>query len=767
MFNKVIICRIFFLVLAKIRVNGIVQGVGFRPFVYRIASHLELKGYVLNLGDAGVEIEVEGDEKKIEKFIELLKEKKPPLAVIEEVKMKVSSDRGYKKFEIRKSKEEKEEGVSAIPPDIAICDECLRDMERQERRKNYFFTTCTNCGPRFTIIRKLPYDRHNTTMDEFEMCDECYKEYTNPLNRRYHAQTIACRNCGPKIFLLNGGKIMEGEKAIWQCADLLNDGKIVAIKGIGGYHLACIAKERNVKKLRKLLGRPQKPFALMVKDIEMAESIAYVSDEERKILESYIKPIVLLEKKKELPYVAPGLHNYGIMLPYTGLHYLLFKRISYPLIMTSANLPGKPIIKDEEEVKKIGADYILFYNREIHSRCDDSIIKFIGQKPILIRRSRGYVPSPVVLSSINLSLHTKNILALGAEENVTACLLKDNHAFLSQYIGNVKHYETYEFLKDAVQHLINLLNFKADAIACDLHPNFLTTRYAEELAEKEEIPLHRIQHHHAHVAKAMAEYGLKEAIGIAIDGFGYGEDGMAWGGEVLYCRLSGYERLGHLQNHIMPGGDMAAKYPLRMLAGILGEEIIDFLYERKHAFPHGEKEIEVLLKQLRQIKQTRKGIRTSSCGRLLDAISALLDICHLRNYEGEPAMKLESVARKGKDILELEPIIKNGIIDTKYLLIQILENMRYRKEDLAYSAEEYIANSLAQLAIEKAEEKGVKNIVIAGGCAYNEHIVARIEEKVRQEGYLFFINQKLPCGDGGISFGQAVVAGERVNERTT
>ena len=752
---KINIYKIFFLVLAKIKVNGIVQGVGFRPFVYRLASRLGLKGYVLNLGDAGVEIEVEGNDKDIEKFIFLLKKEKPPLAVIGEVNVEIGNEKGYNRFEIRKSKEEKRGGISTPPPDIAICNECIEDM-KAGRRKNYFFTTCTNCGPRFTIIRKLPYDRHNTTMDKFEMCKECYEEYINPLDRRYHAQTIACNNCGPKIFLEYKGKIIKGEEAVWKCTDLLNDGNIVAIKGVGGYHLACIAEERNVKNLRSLLGRHQKPFALMVRDVEMAKEIAYVSSEEKKILESYIKPIVLLEKKKELPYVAPGLHNYDVMLPYTGLHYLLFKKIFHPLVMTSANLPGKPIIKEDDEIRKMGADSILFYNREIYTRCDDSIVKFIRDKPVLIRRSRGFVPSP-----INFPFYAKNVIGLGAEENVAICLLKNKCAFLSQYIGNTRHYETFEFLKNATEHLISLLDFKEDAIACDLHPNFLTTKYAEEIASERNVPLYRVQHHHAHIAKVMAEHGIREAIGIAIDGFGYGEDGNAWGGELLHCWLSGYKRLGHLQSHFMPGGDLAAKYPLRMLAGILGDEIAEFLYERKHAFPYGEKEIEVVLKQAKN-KQAKKGVKTSSCGRLLDAVSALLDICHFRNYEGEPAMKLESVAKKGKDVLNLEPIIKDGIIDTKHLLIQLLENMRYRKEDLAYSAEEYIAISMAQLAIEKAEESGIKHIVIAGGCAYNEHITTAIEEEVRHAGYSFLINQKVPSGDGGISFGQAVIANEKM-----
>lgn len=732
--------------LAKIIVRGVVQGVGFRPFVYRIAKSCELRGYVLNLGHGGVEIEVEGDKRRIDEFIFLLREKKPPMAKIETIEIRYEKGKNYKDFEIKKSREkDKSHLSSSLPPDIAICEDCISDIERDERRKNYFFTTCTNCGPRFTITRKLPYDRKNTTMNEFEMCKDCKKEYENPADRRYHAQTNACKKCGPKIFFKGKGIFKEGEKAIWEACKMLLDGRIVAIKGLGGYHLSCIAEENAVLRLRKLLGRNEKPFALMVKDEKMAREICHLKKEEEKILKSYARPILLLEKKKELPYVAPKLHNYGVMLPYTGLHYLIFKKINKPLIMTSANLPGKPIIKDDNEILKIGADFILYYNRKIYQRSDDSIIKLIGKKAVFIRRSRGYVPLP-----INLNFKSTNIMALGAEENVTACFLKDKHAFLTQHIGNLNHYETFEFLKEAIEHFSKILKFVPDAIACDMHPNFITTRYAEEMAK--DLPVFRIQHHHAHVAKAMAENGIEEATGIAIDGFGYGEDKNAWGGEIIYSTIEEYERVGHLRYYPMPGGDLATKYPLRMLCGILGKEIEDFVYERRKFFPYGEREIDLVFRQM------KNSIKTSSCGRVLDAISALLDICHLMSYEGEPAMKLESIARNGKDVLKIEPVIKNGVIETKEIFLNILENMKKRKEDLAYSAEQYIADSLATLAIEKANEKGTKNIVLAGGCAYNEHILTEIEKKVKKEGYKFFINSMLPCGDGGISFGQAVIA---------
>ena len=742
-------------VRAKIKVNGIVQGVGFRPFVYRIASRLGLKGYVLNLGDAGVEIEVEGEKRLIEQFLILLREQSPPLSIIDELQVHYDGDKQYHTFEIRKSRMEKRRGTSVIPPDIAICDECIGDMEREGRRHNYFFTTCTNCGPRFTIIERLPYDRCNTTMKPFDMCDDCHEEYTNPLDRRYHAQTIACTNCGPRVFLQQKKGTLEGEGAVWTAADLLLSGAILALKGVGGYHLSCVAEGDAVARLRRLLGRPSKPFAIMAKDMSMVEEIAVVGSEEKNLLESSIRPIVLLEKRQELPGVAPGLHNYGVMLPYTGLHVMLFKKIDRPLVMTSANLPGRPIMHTEQEISHIGADAILFYDREIHQRCDDSIMRVVGGEPLLIRRSRGFVPM-----AIEVTRPAAHIMALGAEENVTACLLTGRHAFLTQYVGHVQAPETREFLQQALAHMTALTDFTPEAMACDMHPHFFTTQHAQELAASRTIPLVQVQHHHAHIAAVMAEYGLQEAVGIAMDGFGYGDDGHAWGGEVMYATLSSYERLAHLQYHSLPGGDLATRYPLRMLAGILGDGAGEFLMERAHAFPHGEREAEVVLKMSKHA-----GLQTSSCGRLLDAVAAMLDLCHVMHYEGEPAMRLESLAKRGKNILELEPSVAHGVIETKTMVQHLFEHMgKERKEDLAYSAEEYVARALAEAALVNAENLGISSVAVAGGCAYNEHITMRIKEMVSQAGMQFYISRKVPCGDGGVSFGQAVVASEKMKE---
>ncbi len=747
---------------AKIKVNGIIQGIGFRPFVYRLAIIHGLHGYVLNLGDAGVEIVVEGEKEKIKKLIKELEKKAPPLAHIDNVSVQWKKDEKFKKFEIKRSIARKNgELSSSIPPDIGICEDCLKEIEdKEDRRHTYFFTTCTNCGPRYTAIKTLPYDRSNTTMDEFPMCEECQKEYTNPTDRRYHAQTIACATCGPETYLQKDGKIIEkGKNAIWKAGELLMEGSIVAIKGNGGFHLACSVFFQNaIKKIREMLGRERKPFAVMAKNIEMAEEIAFVSEKEKALLLSYMKPIVALNKKRDLPLASPGLHTIGVMLPYTGLHVMVFQRCSHPLIMTSANMPGEPIIfTNEEALEKLKekVDFFLLYDRKIYQRCDDSVVRVVDGESLLIRRSRGYVPSPLVLS-----FSYKNVLALGAETNVTSCVLIKNKAFLSQYIGNTKKYDTLQFLKDASSHLLHLTNAKIGMVACDLHPQLATTKLAYEMGEKHDVPIHQIQHHHAHIAKVMGEHGVKETIGIAIDGFGYGEDGNAWGGEVLHCDTKKYKRIGHLEEHLMPGGDLATYYPLRMVASILheeyGEKIETFLMKRKKAFPHGEKEVSIILTQI----EKGEGLKTTSCGRMLDATSALLDVCHRRTYEGEPAMKLESIAVGGDDIL-ISPEIdwRKGILKTTPLLSELFKKRNEKKRDLAYSVEEYLAKGLAKIAVARAEKKGVDTIALAGGCVYNGHISRVIRKAVEHQDLTLIKNRNVPAGDGGISFGQAIVAG--------
>ncbi len=752
----------------KIRVTGIVQGVGFRPFIYRIAVKNDLNGYVRNRGDAGVEILLEGREENIRSFLRDLKEKKPPLTQIYEITtLPLTGKNEYKAFTILKSSDETELSGSVIPPDISICEECLQELRDPENpRYEYFFITCTNCGPRYTIIERLPYDRENTTMQDFPMCNFCKSEYTNPLNRRFHAQTVACAECGPKAYLTTKeGKSIENEDPIREAGMLLSEGFIVAIKGYGGFHVAtATTKDEPLIRLRKVKHRRQKPFAIMAKSLEAVKSFAQVSVKESELLTSYTRPIVLLNKSEDYylsDLIAPDLHNIGVMVPYTGLHYMLFDKVDEPaFVMTSANPPNQPIIKDDHEaLRRLGdtVDYFLFHDRQIAHRCDDSVIRLHNSHQVFLRRSRGYAPAPIILRE----KAKRCAVGLGGELNNTGCVLLGNKAFISQHIGDVENVETRDFLENSTKHLIRLTNGKVEAVACDLHPKFTTTKLAQDLAEENGWQLIQVQHHYAHVAALMAEHNVKEVIGVCCDGYGYGLDGEAWGGEILFCTqdFPDFERLAHLQKQPLIGGDLATRYPLRVTMGMLHKkvDIQNWLLQNQRHFPHGEKEVQIILHQL---EKRNKMIETTSCGRVLDAVAAVLGICYERTYEGEPAMKLESMAIKGKDALKLEPVISGNVLDTTQLLLEIFENReKHSKADLAYSAHAYLGKGLATLAIEKALEKGVKTVGFSGGVACNEILVLIMRRVVEASGLEFLVHEAVPPGDGGLSFGQAVVAG--------
>jgi len=750
----------------KVRVTGIVQGVGFRPFIYRLAVGKGLNGYVRNRGDAGVEILLEGDEEKIDVFLRELRAKKPPLAVIHEIKTShLKGKYRFKEFTIQKSSREAELSGSIIPPDIAICDDCLREMrDPKDPRYDYFFITCTNCGPRYTVIESLPYDRENTTMRDFPMCKFCMDEYADPLNRRFHAQTIACPKCGPKVYLTdNRGERIESSDPIRMAGQLISEGRIVAIKGYGGFHLAASTlMDEPLLRLRRAKHRRQKPFAIMARSLDAVRSFAEVNRRERELLTSYARPIVLLKKSENYylsDLIAPGLHNIGVMLPYTGLHYMLFDMTDDPaFVMTSANPPNQPIVKDDEEaLKRLGdiADYMLFHNRRIAQRCDDSVIRVHGESTVFLRRSRGYAPAPIMLRHAA----KRYAVGLGGELNNTGCILLGRKAFLTQHIGDVENIETRDFLESSIRHLIHLTNGKVEVVACDLHPKFVTTSLAEELSEENDWQMIQIQHHHAHIAALMAEHGINEIIGIACDGYGYGLDGEAWGGEILLCSWESisFKRLAHLERQPLIGGDLATRYPLRMAAGILHGRVNveEWLLQHRKSFPHGEREIEVILKQ---IKRGRGITTTTSCGRILDAAAAILDVCYERTYEGEPAMKLESLAIGGRDILKLKPIIANDILDTTEPLIEIFENKsRYSKADLAYSLHSYLARGLAELAIEKAMEENVKTVGFSGGVACNQILTTIMRRIIEDSGLRFLVHNAIPPGDGGLSLGQAAL----------
>jgi len=750
---------------ARLIVKGIVQGVGFRPFVYRIATAGTLVGFVRNLGDAGVEIVVEGTPDSISSFMTQLQTERPPICRIHQVDATYPPDTGeFREFQILESDESRFHAGSVIPPDIAICDNCLRELrDKSDRRHDYFFITCTDCGPRYTIIDALPYDRPRTAMRDFEMCRDCSREYKDPSNRRFHAQTVACAKCGPSVILVGrGGNRVDLDDPVREAGRLLERGHILAIKGNGGYHLASSTRlTEPIIRLRKTKFRVHKPLAVMARDLEAARSFAEVTPAEAELMTSYVKPIVLLRKRSDFDLseqIAPGLHNIGVMLPYTGLHSMLFDETSErAFVMTSANPPNEPIIKDDEEALarlRDVVDYFLVHNRRISQRCDDSVVRWLDGTATLLRRSRGYAPAPIPVSVPKDAC----TLGVGGELNVTTCLVYQGRAYVTQHIGDVETLQTFQFQKEATRHLLTLTGCKPDAVGRDLHPLFNTTKFADELARESSMRVVPVQHHYAHVAGLMAEHDVNEIVGICCDGYGYGDDGSAWGGEIIFADHNEHKRVRHLEPHPMIGGDLATKYPLRMVAGILRDEsgIADWLLEREQHFRHGKEEIDMVLKQTHSMQTM-----TTSCGRVLDAVSAVLGLCYERTYEGEPAMKLESAAIGGEDMLKLEPVLKGEVIETTSMVREIFMSIgRLSVRDLAYSAQSYMARSLGKSAMMAANEQGIKAIGFTGGVACNEAITRILKATVESEGLRFLVHDAVPPGDGGLSFGQAVVAAQ-------
>lgn len=792
----------------KVLVEGIVQGVGFRPFVYRIATELELAGYVRNLGNV-VEIIIQGSDEKIADFIFKLQNELPPIAKINNLETEeLADEEEYADFTIKESSDSFS-GTSVIPPDLAICDKCLEEInDPNNRRYNYPFNACTDCGPRFTVIENVPYDRDKTTMDDFPLCDECEVEYKNPLDRRYHAEASCCEVCGPSLELYKNDNQtpvkVDCEDQLEETARLLDEGKIFAIKGIGGTHLvANVMLENTVSLLRERLGRENQAFAVMSPDIETVKGYAIVSDAEEETLLSKERPIVILKKNENYDFaqsVSPGLHNIGVMLPYAPLHHLLFNHTETPAyIMTSANVPGEPMMITNEEILKnldTIADYYLIHNRRILNRCDDSVARFRNNELAFIRRSRGYTPEPYDLkgkyTNLNPEFDNLNILALGPELDVTFTILKNSKAYVSQHIGNTNKYRTYEFLQEAIKHMMRITKTDSfDAIACDLHLQFFTTRLAKEYAEKYDCPLIPVQHHHAHGISLLNDHYTNdqnnEMIIIAADGVGYGGDGNSWGGEILYTNIKEYERTASLMPQKMPGGDLCTKYPMRMMAAILSNPNSDYESEKYtedyvkellnndyiDSFQHGAIEIKSLFRQLET--NLNVGINTST-GRVLDSVSTALHICDKRSYEGEASMKLESYAYeyKEEDTLEDFPIIikeyedENGkrmVLDTtaimRYVVDKIEEGENLNK--IAVAGQKAVSIGLAKLAIESAKEKGIKTIGATGGVFYNEAITSHIKDAIEKEGFEFIQHINSCPGDGSVSLGQAIVAGVNLN----
>jgi hydrogenase maturation protein HypF len=754
--------------LASISVRGIVQGVGFRPFVYGLAVKHNLKGWVYNTSE-DVKIEVEGTAEAVEQFERELETKAPPLAHIEGITIEHHPPLAYKNFEIRHSQAQ-EGKYQLISPDVATCQACLGELlNPEDRRYRYPFTNCTNCGPRFTIIEDMPYDRPKTTMRSFQMCPQCQTEYDNPLDRRFHAQPNACPKCGPQVELVdNQGNLVTESNLIAAASQLLKEGKIVAIKGLGGFLLACDAtSDTAVKTLRQRKKRLSKPFAIMVTDIDEARRHCYVSPEEENLLTSPQSPIVLIRWREDSSVsreVAPNLRFLGIMLPYTPLHHILLGDTGLPLVMTSGNLSEEPIARDNDEaLRRLSgiADYFLIHNRDIYSRYDDSVAVVERGTSQLIRRARSYAPYPV-----RLPFKTKQVLGCGAEEKNTFCLTKDNYAFLSQHIGDMENMETLEHFDSTISLYKRLFHVEPEIIAHDLHPDYLATKYARELGGSG-MKLVPVQHHHAHIASCLADNGLESpVIGVAFDGTGMGADGNIWGGEFLVADYHNFKRVGHLEYLPLPGGAAAIKRPYRTAIGyiltLLGENALN------HDLPvmreADDMEIEVIK---RQIERRINSPLSSSMGRLFDAISALLGIRGEIDYEGQAAVELEMAAYE-KDynhVQESYPyrvVEEEGIriVHLRDLLSAVMEDLHQGvpKGKISVKFHNTVAQIINEMCHLVADETGVRQVALSGGVFQNRLLLRKTVSLLESSDFQVFTHRQVPCNDGGISLGQAVIA---------
>lgn len=745
----------------SLKVRGIVQGVGFRPFVYQLAERHGLTGWVRNT-NSQVEIEVDGSEESLTEFLRELRERAPPLARIDEIESDGRPASGFHSFEIRES--QLDEGWQSIPPDTATCDACLLEvLDPSERRFRYPFTNCTHCGPRFTVIEGLPYDRQRTTMKCFDVCGDCRREYENPHDRRFHAQPIACPACGPKLWVRSpDGALLHGEP-LERCTKLLADGAIVALKGLGGFQLACDAdNSESVERLRARKRRYGKPFAVMVPNIQWAERLCHLSPAERRALESRERPIVLLRRRPDTavaPAVAPGLDTLGVMLPYTPLHHLLLREFAGPLVMTSGNLSEEPIaVGNREAVQRLAgiADAFLCHDRDIHARYDDSVVRLLGHEVTPIRRARGYAPAPLDLPFTT----THDILACGAQQKNTFCLVKGSKAFMSQHIGDLENLETLEHFEESLTTFRRLFKVEPRLVAHDMHPDYLSTHFAQEYRETSVLRV-GVQHHHAHVVSAMVEHGLREpVIGVAYDGTGYGSDGAIWGGEILLADWSSFRRVAHLRYAPMIGGEAAIKKPYRMAAGYIWSlcraseaEFAPFVA----TIPVSER---ILLR--RQLETQLNTPQTSSCGRLFDAAAALLGVRRVSAYEGQPAVELEAIA--DETVTELYPFDllrerAGWIIDPAATLRAIY--CEYRAGRPISTIAGIFHNTVAAFTVAACravrEAHGVSRVALSGGCYQNALLTRRTVEGLAGAGFEAVTHRLVPPNDGGLSLGQAAI----------
>ncbi len=777
----------------RIHITGIVQGVGFRPFVFNQAVEKGLTGWVCNTS-AGVDIEVNGEPPVISSFVDALRADAPPLSRIDSLETREIPVKPYDTFEIIQS-QALEDAFQPISPDICICPDCLEELFNPgDRRYRYPFINCTNCGPRLTIIEDIPYDRSKTTMKGFEMCPDCYAEYTDPTNRRFHAQPVACPQCGPQVWLeyppnskKSSRPALRGDEAILAVQQLLLDGQIVAIKGLGGFHLACDATNpKAVAELRRRKLRVDKPFALMMVDLATVNAHCQVSEADQELLESRQRPIVVLPRRSSsntVEQVAPRQNNLGVMLPYTPLHYLLFvpshgkksilgsRKTSGmpPLVMTSGNISEEPIaIDNDEALERLSplADAFLLHNRPIRNRCDDSVVRTYQSHTYPLRRSRGYAPFPVYLA-----FDAPQLLATGGELKNTFCITRDRYAFLSHHIGDMENVETFQSFADGITQYEALFRIKPTALAYDLHPNYLASRYALERAARDGLLAVGVQHHHAHIAACMAEHSLpagQPVIGVAFDGTGYGEDGAIWGGEFLLADYRGYQRLCHLKYMPLPGGDTAIRKPTRIALAYLWANGLEWEPALEPVRAMCAEEQSIIKSQLRLKINTPM---TSSMGRLFDAVASLCGVRQAVNYEAQAAIELEALADPS-ETSEYEHVYeivnsqegKADQVETLPLIMGILNDLNQQVPIATISAR--VHNSLAAMVADVCtnirNKYGIDQVALSGGVWQNITLLDRTIRKLEDDHFKVYVHSQVPTNDGGLALGQAVVAAYRM-----
>ncbi len=742
----------------RIHITGLVQGVGFRPFVYRMAVKHHIHGSVENRND-GVHILAEGTGHHLENFLQSLHLEAPPASEITGMEVHDAETQNLEGFHIVKSSNSSEE-ITRVSPDIATCEECIMDMKRQDHRINYPFINCTNCGPRFTIIQDLPYDRGMTTMAPFEMCPQCRAEYENIRDRRFHAQPVACKHCGPTYSMIDDGhKITNLYEILHVFAQKIREGSIVAIKGMGGFHLACDARKENaVRILRECKQRDGKPFAVMFRDLTALEEYVHVNEAERRIITSWRRPIVILKTKKELaPDVSVGFPTVGAMLPYMPMHHLIFESIHAPaLVMTSGNISDEPIVIDNElarqHLKDITRNFIT-YNREIHNRTDDSVAMIVNGRERLLRRSRGYVPDPV-----ETNLNVDGIMGAGAELVNCFCLGKGKQAILSQHIGDLKNIETLEFYEESVELFKRLFRTNLQIVACDLHPDYLSTKWAEQQG----LEIVKVQHHHAHIASCMAEHGLDEkVIGIAMDGVGLGDDENIWGGEFFVCDYENYQRIYHLDYVPQPGGDAATRYPWQMAVSYLYHYFGNSFRDKNLPFLETIDDIKVNL-VLRAIDKKLNCPLTSSTGRLFDAVSALTNTCTESTFHAEAPMRMESkIMEKVEESYEFD--LPEDYISLKSIFKGITEDILSGtgKDVIAAKFHNTVINIILAASLKIRGEQRINKVVLSGGTFQNRYLLENAETKLKEEGFDVYTHERVPSNDGGIALGQLMIAAKR------